>query len=773
MDSGISKIFFQTSKAPLDPSVSEMIKYRLTDDWIYKHYLDADILQFFVDHPDPEFPNITEFFQSLKRGEHKADLFRYYHIYKIGGFFMDSDAMIYEPIKRIVQNYTFVSVTCPMINGLFQGILGAEPKNPVIYQALKSFYEMDLTILDTDYHYLCKDINNIYNSYQGDKTRYRLYLETGHGKRMIDETDSTLLFKHFWDDKENIPNTLDSQKPYDLFIKKILEKNKNIVKPRNLVYFCVFYNHNYFKLLELLLKTMQFFSTTDTFDILVVTNKDYESVVQKLSVDLGIPLKIMCIDFTTIFQAACARLYIFNYEDIDSYDKILYLDTDIIIKKDIAPVFNIDAGDILYGIESGTISSPSFGNQFFDFSQIDGSTPGINSGTLLFKNCQAMRDLFSRIQEHINRHTTHGLPIPYCMDQPFINYHVIKDVMYDNKYMNQHVSLYEDEDNVENYETSSICHFSYPIGNFAHKYERMQKFVIKILHEELPDQKIPGIIGRSYTWESGYIKFTLDGLDTTWGPGKYDILHADNNVVRVFWNNHFHILKMNDALDSYICIRVWPRDFGLIKGLEIKNDTMLYIYGDSHAYLSFNHLKIRHMQLFQYSITMHRIARDNKIINFHASHLGSNSIFCLVYGEVDVRCHIGKQCNLGRDELDICKSLVSGYFNTVRSQITLYKAIIIVGISPPADPIDHVHENAHPDGPLPFIGTNEDRVKYTKIMNNLIEEECKKANYIYFNPYKYYTRDDGCLKYELSDNCIHLGKNDYFLEEFTRLYKSL
>ena len=242
-------------------------------------------------------------------------------------------------------------------------------------------------------------------------------------------------------------------------------------------------------------------------------------------------MKIKCIDFTTIFQAACARLYIFNYEHIDLYDKILYLDTDIIIKKDIAPVFNVDLGDILYGIESGTISSPSFGSQFFDFSQVNGSTPGINSGTLLFKNCQAMRDLFSRIQNHINQHTERNLPIPYCMDQPFINYIVNKDNVYDNTYMNQHVSLYEDEDTVQNYETSSICHFSYPIGNFAHKYERMQNFVIKILHDELPNQKIPEIIGRSYSWGYGYIKFTLDGIDTTWGPGKYDILHAAHRII--------------------------------------------------------------------------------------------------------------------------------------------------------------------------------------------------------------------------------------------------
>lgn len=757
----IPKIFFQTSKAPLDPSISEMIHYYLTDDWVYKHYLDADILQFFEDYPDPEFPDMKAIFLKIRGGEHKADLFRYYHIYKIGGFFMDSDAMIYESIDRVLQDYSFVSVNCTMEsmpNSIFQGVLGAEAKNPIIYEALKAFYNMDLEVLHSNYHHLCKELYVIYNSYEGDKTNYKLYLEVANGKEVIDQ--STLLFRHFWDNKEAIPDTL------------AIHKENYIKKIKNLVYFCVFYNDKYFKLLELLLKTMQFFSKTDEFDLLIVTNKNFEPLVQGISRDLGIPLKIFCIDFTTIFQAACARLYIFNYKEIYNYKKILYLDTDIIIKKDLTNVFSIGLEGKLYGLQSGTIASPSFGNQFFDFSRIDPSTPGINSGTLLFKNCLAIKNLFSRIQEHVEDHVRKGLHIPYCMDQPFINYHAIKDSLYNNKYMNQHVSLFEDEDLVQNYETSSICHFSYPIGNFGHKYDRMKKFVNKILNEALQEQpKIHGIIGRSYDWESGYIKFNLDGLETKWGKGQYEILNENLRHIRVFWSGFYHILKMSDNLDSYICIRTWPDDFSLVKGNLIKSDGLLYIYGDSHAYLSFKNLKIPHMQLFQYAVTMHRVARDKQIVNFHRSHVGVDNIFCLVYGEVDVRCHIGKQILLGRNVIEICKNLVEEYFLTIKSHITLYKTIIIVAIPPPTDPLDHTHQGAHPDGPLPFIGTNEERLAYTSLMNGFLEEESKKAGYVYFNPFAFYTREDGCLKYELSDNCIHIGDNKHFLDEFLKKLK--
>jgi lipopolysaccharide biosynthesis glycosyltransferase len=166
---------------------------------------------------------------------------------------------------------------------------------------------------------------------------------------------------------------------------------------KNLVYFCVFYNKDYFKLLNLLLTSLKFFSTVSNFDLLIITNDNMIDNVKELENNLQLNLKIKTFNFTTIFQAACARLFIFDYEEIDKYEKILYLDTDIIIKKDLAKIFDLQIDDVLYGIESGTINSPSFGNQFFDFKKFDRSIKGINSGTLLFNNIQTIRNLFSKI----------------------------------------------------------------------------------------------------------------------------------------------------------------------------------------------------------------------------------------------------------------------------------------------------------------------------------------------------------------------------------------
>ena len=99
----IPKIFFQTSKENLEPYIVKMTKKMLPSDWTYRHFLDNDIVHFLKAHPIKEFSGALEIFQKLKRGEHKADFFRYYFLFVKGGVFMDSDAMIYKPIDQIVE----------------------------------------------------------------------------------------------------------------------------------------------------------------------------------------------------------------------------------------------------------------------------------------------------------------------------------------------------------------------------------------------------------------------------------------------------------------------------------------------------------------------------------------------------------------------------------------------------------------------------------------------------------------------------------------------
>ena len=564
--SKIPKIFFQTSKNKLEDWIIKMIKNNLSEGWEYKHFVDSEIIDFFKNNPHNEFPDIINKFNSIKYGEHKADLFRYYYLFINGGVFMDSDAMIFQNIDMIIKDYKFVSVNSTHIpNSIFQGIIATEKQNSLIYKALKSFYNMNLNLLDNNYHYLCKELYQIYNN-NICNNEYKLYKELKLNKHdNILNDDNIILFKHYWADK-----SLSELRSY-----AELSKAKTL-KSKNLVYFCVFYNEDYFKLLNLLIKSVKFYSNNlQDIDFLIITHKNFEHKIYNLCNELNIYIYIKCFNFNTIFQASCARLFIFDYEHINNYEKILYLDTDILIKGELSIIFNLEINDLLYGIESGTINSPNFGGQFFDFTITDKSTLGINSGTLLFKNTCTINNLFSRIINHIQDFTNSKLPIPYCMDQPFINYHAIKNNLYDNKVLNPYVSLYESSDIVNNYSTSIVCHFAFPIGNFKHKYDRMIKFfhdtlnintldLSNTLNINTLDINTLNIINKEYSFGNGYIKFHETKLETQWGNGKYDIL--SNDTLRIYWNNHYHIIKMQNNFNNFISIRTYPRDFDLIKG---------------------------------------------------------------------------------------------------------------------------------------------------------------------------------------------------------------
>lgn len=201
---------------------------------------------------------------------------------------------------------------------------------------------------------------------------------------------------------------------------------------------------------------------------------------------------------------------------------------------------------------------------------------------------------------------------------------------------------------------------------------------------------------------------------------------------------------------------------------------MIYIYGDSHASFSFKNLKLHYNDLHCPSITMFRIGRDDIIINFNKDIIKKDDIIILSYGEIDCRCHIQRQINLGINEDNIINELVSNYFKTIKNNIINIDAkIIIVGVIPPTKQYDYeilygpvLHE-------FPFVGSDECRVRYTNKVNKLLEELSIINNYIYFNPYSYYERLDGTLKHELSDSTVHLGNNLFFLEKFIDLYKQI
>lgn len=203
----IPKIILQTSKSKLNPYVVGIIAEKCRN-WEYIHFTDDQITTFFRENPLEEFPLIEEKFNKIITGAHKSDLFRYYFLYINGGFHIDSDAKIEENIDTIIKTYDFVSVLSINQGTIFQGILGAIPKHPIIYQALKHAYSIDAITLNQDYMTFCKEMYNIiYNrgiTYENIKI-YKERNDAGKGMAVTYDTETKddveikrKLFTHYY-----------------------------------------------------------------------------------------------------------------------------------------------------------------------------------------------------------------------------------------------------------------------------------------------------------------------------------------------------------------------------------------------------------------------------------------------------------------------------------------------------------------------------------------------------------------------------------------------
>lgn len=193
--------------------------------------------------------------------------------------------------------------------------------------------------------------------------------------------------------------------------------------------------------------------------------------------------------YDNIDKACKARLDLFNLPFITNYNKILYLDTDILVKNNINKVFDICKEDILYVLEEGTINSNTdnwgkslFGNEVNNY---DDKT-AFTSGILLFNNCEKIKDLFNKINEDIvNR--------PYkfsCYDQPYIVYNAFKYNLYNNKILK---SLVVNNDN-NIHSDKVIHHFPGGPGVYQHKIKGMTIFLnnIKDLYKQFINNLLSG-----------------------------------------------------------------------------------------------------------------------------------------------------------------------------------------------------------------------------------------------------------------------------------------
>lgn len=153
------------------------------------------------------------------------------------------------------------------------------------------------------------------------------------------------------------------------------------------------------------------------------------------------------------------------------------------------------------------------------------------------------------------------------------------------------------------------------------------------------------------------------------------------------------------------------------------------------------------------SITMHRVGRDGlNIVNLPMLGVQNNDAVIYCFGEIDVRCHIGKQRDVYHRDLDeIIDTLATKYIETILTNEFFYDQItsIVYSVTPPTDG----HFNEH----YPFWGPLEDRVEISKKLNQRLKELCEESDILFLDVYEAYANPDGTLNRALSDGTVHIS----------------
>ena len=526
----------------------------------------------------------------------------------------------------------------------------------------------------------------------------------------------------------------------------------------NGIFCCVFNQEKYIDMFFLLLKSILTYGNLDcNTNILVYTSTPFMIKIKKSHLFNNEKIKFEINDaYNNIDKACKARLDLFNLPSVKNYNKILYLDTDILVKDDINKVFNVCEEDILYALEEGEINNSSdywgktlFKNEINNYHDKSAFTSGI----LLFNNCEKIKDLFNKISEDIVKRPFHFS----CYDQPYIVYNAFKYNLYNNKILK--TLVVNNDNNIHS--DKVIHHFPGGPGVYKHKIHYMTIF--------LNNLNICKIINKTYTWENSYIKFLDNFKMDAFGQGNYKIIDKQHIIAK--FGGRIHYISFNTEYTKFSSIR--KDDSQIVNGNLIKG------ISESDNFVVFQKISI--------------FDNRHEMIKYYCDKISNPKIVEIGVFKGDFLEYLLKECNIGSiDCVDLfegitCSGDVDGnnviYYDVGKSYLELsekYKDVLKVRIHKSnsitflQNQEDNKYDIIYIDGDHSYNGVKNDLINaYNKIQNggyimgHDYEMNMKKAKNFYdFGVKK--AVDEFCINYKQTiiskandgcvSFCIHINK---------------
>lgn len=198
-----------------------------------------------------------------------------------------------------------------------------------------------------------------------------------------------------------------------------------------LIYTSCFHQESYTDVLSYLINSFK--KTGSTVDFLVYTTSDFKTLIQSKCSDLT-GVKFFEKNFyKSMNQARISKLDIFDYPEIDNYEKVIYIDADSFFIKDPLPMFDHIQDDLIYVFGEGNIlcEGEYWGRSLF-LKENSGCTDreGIAAFIMGFKNIPAIKKLFIKTKQAFYLDMYQNKLKFY--DQPFLNFFFINNNMFNS-----------------------------------------------------------------------------------------------------------------------------------------------------------------------------------------------------------------------------------------------------------------------------------------------------------------------------------------------------
>lgn len=218
---------------------------------------------------------------------------------------------------------------------------------------------------------------------------------------------------------------------YNLNYKLANEKDSKIKGNKNLIYYTV-YGEKYCILLNESLKSLHQNNNSKNFDVLIITDYDTKQIFENnCNVKQYFNIKYHLVEKPTdAIQSSMNKTKVFDYAEIDYYNKILFLDCDIICLKDVQIIFDsISVENKLYVFNNPNVDMNSYASVFHGLKHntddvikvaTDLHYKPFNAGQFCFVNSERMKNHFSNLNIFIN-----DWPSAYFFEQSFMNVYFV------------------------------------------------------------------------------------------------------------------------------------------------------------------------------------------------------------------------------------------------------------------------------------------------------------------------------------------------------------